>query len=158
MQKEKDTAFVLNELNNATTLSSGLNMINNDTIEFKNLSFSDFFNNYISEHQELKLANIIKDSGLSRQYAYDIINGKRAGSRDRIIALCFAAGMDLNVTNHALKNAKHHELYAKDKRDAIIILAINSKRNGSHDYVTATDLSILLDEQNQEPLNISTNI
>ena len=154
MEKEKETSEVLQELNNVTTLSSGVNMINSNDIDFTYTSFTDFFNKYLSEHQDLKLSTIVKDSGLSRQYAYAIINGERSGNRDRIIALCFAAGMNLDEINHALIYAKHPALYAKNKRDALIILAINSKQRGSQEYLTSTDLSIFLDEQDQPPLDI----
>lgn len=154
MKKEDDTAFVLEELNNATTLSGGLNAISCNEESFCDICFRDFFNQYLANHRNIKLANIIKDSGLSRQYAYQILNGTKKANRDRILALCFAAGMNLDEINHALIYAKHNPLYAKNKRDAIIIVAINSKCRGANDYATATDLSLLLDEQGQTALVI----
>lgn len=154
MQKEKDTASVLQSLKNVTTLSGGLSAISENDCNFVEKSFSQFFNQYLADHQNLKLSTIIKDSGVSRQYAYDVINGVKSASRDRIIALCYAAGMDLEETNHALIFAKHNALYAKNRRDAVIIVAITSKTNGSNACLTATDLSMLLDEEEQEPLDI----
>ncbi len=154
MQKEKDTASVLQSLKNVTTLSAGLNAISQNTGNFTEMSFSDYFNRYLADHQDLKLSAIIKDSGVSRQYAYDVINGIKSASRDRIIALCFAAGMDLDETNHALIYAHHNTLYAKNRRDAVMIVAITSKAGGSNACSSVTDLSILLDEQGHDPLNI----
>ncbi len=154
MQKEKDTASVLQSLKNVTTLSDGLNAISENYNSFVEMSFSQFFTQYLADHQDLKLANIIKDSGVTRQYAHDVIKGVKSASRDRIIALCFAAGMDLDETNHALIFAKHTALYARNPRDAVVIVAIRSKMSGSKACLTATDLSILLDEQEHEPLDI----
>ena len=154
MKEEKSTDAVLKRLNSVTTLSEGLKTISANDDSFVDMSFSDYFNQYLANHQSLKLSTIIKDSGVSRQYAYDVVNGVKSASRDRIIALCFAAGMNLNETNHALIYAKHNALYARSKRDANIIVAINSKSIGSKTCLTATDLSILLDEQGQEPLDI----
>ena len=153
MQEEKDTACVLEEIKNAA-LSGGLNVIKANENNFKDISFSKFFNDYLASHQNLKLSSIINDSGITRQHAHAIINGDKNGNRDKIIALCFAAGMNLDETNHALIYAKHSALYSKDRRDSYIIYAITKKETGSREYVTATDLSILLDEEGQSPLDI----
>ncbi len=154
MREEKDTAMVLEELNNATSMRKGLHSIEENNDNFVKISFGEYFNRYQANHSELKLADIIRDSGLDRKYAYAVANDTRKANRDKIIALCFAAGMNLDEMNHALIYAGHNALYARDKRDALIILAINGKCRGDKDYVTATDLSILLDENGQEPLDI----
>lgn len=154
MDKKKNTEFVLNELNNAHSISKGLKTIENNQELFHDKSFSSYFNDYLANHQELKTAQIIKDSCLSRKYAYEIINGTKKASRDRIIALCFAAHMNLDEVNHALIYAGHNQLYAKNMRDAVIILVINQSYRGNSEYKTITELNILLDEQNQIPLDI----
>ena len=93
------------------------------TSEYKSLS--DYLNQYISKHS-LEVKNIVTDSGLSRDYAYQILNGRRANpSRDKLIPICLAMHMNLEDTNRALKISKSGTLYSKDKRDAIIILCIN---------------------------------
>ena len=153
MQEEKDTACVLEEIKKAAT-SGGLKGIKANENNFKELSFSKFFNDYLASHQDLKLSSIINNSGITRQHAHAIINGDKNGNRDKIIALCFAAGMNLGETNHALIYAKHSALYSKDRRDSYIIYAITKKETGSREYITATDLSLLLDEEGQAPLDI----
>ena len=154
MQKEKDTACVLEEIKNATVMPGGLKHLSSNEDDFKDMSFSAFFNSYLASHQNLKLSAIIKDSGIVRQHAHAIINGIKNGSRDKIIALCFAAGMNLVETNHALTYAKLSALYPKDRRDSYIIYAITKKETGSREYITSTDLSLLLDEECQSPLDI----
>jgi len=154
MREEKNTAMVLEELNNATTLRKGLSTIEDNKNNFVKISFGEYFNRYLASHSELRLADIIRDSGLSRQYAYSVADGTKNASRDRIIALCFAAGMNRNEMDHALIHAGHSVLYPKDNRDAYIIVAIASKCRGDREIVTATDLSIFLAEKGQEPLNI----
>jgi hypothetical protein len=62
--------------------------------------------------------------------------------------------MTLDETNHALIYAKHSALYSKDRRNSYIIYAISKKETGSRKYVTSTDLSLLLDEEGQAPLDI----
>ena len=154
MDKEKDTSHVLQELQNVTSLTESLKVINNNDGNFTDMTFSKYFNQYLASNQTLKLSNIVNDSGLTRTYGYAVVNGEKKGSRDRIIALCFAAGMTFDETNHALKYAGHNELYARGKRDAVIIAAINTRNNPSSNCKTVTDLSILLDEMGFEPLDI----
>lgn len=150
---EKDTEFYLNKLNSAKSTSEGLNIINDSSLEYSSHSFSEFFNEYLGLHPELKLSDIVRASGLSRQYAYEVINGNKNASRDKLIALCFAAGMNLCETDHALTYAKVGKLYAKDKRDAVLMLAIKMKSH-ENNCKNVTELNILLDEQGQDPLDI----
>lgn len=90
-------------------------------------SLEDYLNKYIAEHQ-LVLADIVKDSQLNKNYAYQILNGQKANPhRDKIIPICLAMHMTLEETNRALKISKSGTLYSKDKRDSIIILCINNK-------------------------------
>ena len=154
MRKEKDTTFILNELNSAKSLSEGMKKMSELNDSFTSMSFSDYFNEFLGSHQRKSLSDIVRDSGLSRQYAYDVINGKKNANRDKIIALCLSANMNLEETKHSLIYAGHNELYSRNKRDATIILVINAKQSGSKDYPTVTDVSIFLEEKGFEPLDI----
>ncbi len=88
-------------------------------------TFAQYFNEYIGENN-LILSEVIDRSGISKNYAYNIVNGSRNPSRDKIIALCIGAGMNVSTCNRALKIAKEGVLYPKDERDARIIIGINS--------------------------------
>ena len=95
------------------------------TSEYKNLA--DYFNKYIGDHK-LITSQIIKDSFISKDYAYQILSGRKANpSRDKVILLCLAMHMNLEETNRALKISKTGTLYSKDKNDAVIILCIHQK-------------------------------
>ena len=64
-------------------------------------SLQDFFSVYIAKH-DLKISQIIKNSGISQSYAHEILNGtKPHPSRDYLLALCLGAHMDLKTTQHA---------------------------------------------------------
>lgn len=154
MNKEPSTAFVLEQLNKATNTMSGLKYIEENILSSKNISFKDFFDCYLASHPDLKQSDIIRNSNLSRTYAYEILGGTKKGSRDKVIALCFAANMNLDETNHALTYSGNSSLYAKDKRDSIITLAINMKQKNNVDIKNVTDLNILLEKYNLTPLDI----
>ena len=53
---------------------------------------------------------------------------KHTKNRDLIIRFCIAGHFSLNETNRALKLYGMNPLYAKDKRDVCIIVAINNRK------------------------------
>ncbi len=108
-------------------------------------SFAQYFNEYIGENG-LVLSEIIDRSGISRNYAYNIVNGTRNPSRDKIIALCIGAGMNVSTCNRALKIAKEGALYPKDERDAHIIIGINSG------ITKVIDINIVLEQAGLQSL------
>lgn len=108
-------------------------------------SFAGYFNEYIGEHS-LVLPEIIERSGISGNYVYNIVNGIRNPGRDKIIALCIGAGMNVSECNRALKIAKEGVLYPKNERDARIIIAINSG------ITKVMDINIILDNEGLELL------
>ena len=103
-------------------------------------SLQDFFSVYIAKH-DLKISQIIKNSGISQSYAHEILNGtKPHPSRDYLLALCLGAHMDLKTTQHALRIAQLGELYAKVPRDAAIMMHINNEK------WNLIDINIFLEE------------
>ena len=105
--------------------------------------------NYLNEHiakRNLLVSEVVKQSGLSRDYAYAILNGNRKNpTKDRIIALCLAIGLNLTETQRALKLCGM-VLYSKNKRDAAIIICINTEVydiNKVNDFLISNDLNVL---------------
>lgn len=153
--KEPETKDVLAALNQAAKEGKGLEYLDTiATIDDKTLK--SFFDTYLAEHQDKTLADIIRDSGLDRTYAYQIIGEKRKSiGRDKIIALCFSAKMSLEDTNRALRFSKNQELYAKNNRDAAIIYAINMMKQGNPDFQTVIKLNnFLFNERGLEELEL----
>ena len=108
-------------------------------------SLSDYINEHIGK-KGLLVSDIVKKSGLSRDYAYAIINGNRKNpTKDRIIALCLAMHMNLVETQRALKLCGM-VLYAKNKRDAALIICINREiydLDKVNNFLLENDLEIL---------------
>jgi len=100
--------------------------ISNNEDEFLDMSLSEYFE-YLINKKNLKKSEIIKKSNLNVQYAYQIFKGdKKNPSRNKILQLTFAIGLDYVETNRVLKIAGYNELYPRNKRDSIIIYAINN--------------------------------
>lgn len=88
----------------------------------------------IGEYIELELRNrhlskagIIRKSGINRRFFYDIISGKRTPNRRYIIRIFLAMGVGLSDVQWYLKACDYPQLYAKNKRDSIIIYCLNKK-------------------------------
>ena len=64
---------------------------------------------------------LIRESGLDRTY------GSRKPSRDKIVALSLAAGLDLTETQRGLELTHEGILYAKNRRDAVLIYAVKNQ-------------------------------
>ncbi len=61
---------------------------------------------------------------MSSVYLHQLFAGKRNPSRDRLICLSVGMGVGLDDVQRLLRRCGYAELYARDKRDAIIIYGI----------------------------------
>ena len=84
---------------------------------------------------------------MPERYGYKIISGeKHTVQRDVIIRLCVAAMLSLAETNRALKLYGCSQLYSRQPRDAVIIVAIN------HRIRDIDEINDLLKSNGFEPL------
>ena len=100
---------------------------NSDSIFMDELAFSEYMKDMFRikgyTQQEVFLR-----ADMPERYGYKIISmEKHTVQRDVIIRLCLASEFDKAETNRALKLYGLSELYSKVPRDAVIIVAINSK-------------------------------
>ncbi|MCR5205458.1 MAG: helix-turn-helix domain-containing protein [Lachnospiraceae bacterium] len=113
-------------------------------------TISEFLYDYIINHN-LSAAEVIKNSGLSKDYAYAILNGNRTNpTRDRVIALCLAMKMSFDDACSALALCKNL-LYPQDKRDAAIILCFYQK------IYDINDVNLFLNENGLAVLETAKN-
>ncbi len=112
---------VLNGLNRTEDLEDYLGDIDDGKYS---MSFPEYYNS-LPEVNALDKTELMRRSGIERTYFYQLLNGTRNPGRDKVIALCIAAGLDLKHTQRALKLSNLGILYSKNRRDAIIIFSIN---------------------------------
>lgn len=74
----------------------------------------------------IKKSEVIKQSGLTGVYGYQIFDGRREPSRDKVLQLAFGLQLNLEETKKLLKCAGQGELYPRVKRDALLIYAITN--------------------------------
>ena len=89
------------------------------------------FNYYVKdvlERKNIQLKDVYLAADMTESYAGQIIRmEKHTKNRDTILKLCIAGHFLLDEINRALKLYGMTELYAKDPRDACIIVAVNKR-------------------------------
>ncbi len=82
----------------------------------------------VLDSKSIKLKDVYIQAGVSDSYGGQIIRmEKHVKNRDLILRLCIAGHFNWDETNRALKLYGLNELYAKDPRDACLILEINNR-------------------------------
>ena len=94
----------------------------------------------VLDSKGIKLKDVYLFADVSESYGSKIITmEKHTKDRDLIIRLCMAGHFTWDETNRALKLYGMNELYAKDKRDACLIVAINHRK---YDLAEANEMLV----------------
>ena len=101
-----------------------------DVLELKNnmceITLKDYLNRMLYE-KGLIVADVVRGSGVKKQYVHQIFNGDRKHpSRDVLLAIAFGLHLDETETQRMLSLGGCSKLYAKDSRDAIIIFCLEN--------------------------------
>ena len=104
-------------------------------------AFYYYFKDVI-ESKNIFLKDVYSFAGVTESWGGKIITmEKHTKNRDLILRLCIAGHFSLEEINRALKLYGMNSLYAKDKRDACLIVAINNR------IYDLSELDELLDKQ-----------
>lgn len=123
---KKVTNELQNEIRSIKSIEAYLEKNAKELVTENNIS--NLLKDMISE-KSLKKSDVIKKAGLNEIYGYQIFSGKREPSRDKIIALCFGMGLNVDEVQTILKHSQNPILYARDTRDSIIIFCIENKKD-----------------------------
>lgn len=78
----------------------------------------------LCEQKKMTISSVLDNADIGVSFGYALFNGSRKPSRDTVIKLGMAFGLDLDETQKLLSAAGFGGLYPKIKRDAVIIYAI----------------------------------
>lgn len=93
--------------------------------EITNKNCSDYMKDLIKQ-KGFTQRKVISLAGMSESYGRQVLSRKKGISkRDTIIRICIASNFSVVETNRALKLYNMPVLYVKNKRDALIMIAIN---------------------------------
>ncbi|MEL7609641.1 MAG: helix-turn-helix transcriptional regulator [Bacillota bacterium] len=74
-------------------------------------------------------AVVIEKANIPRNYGYQIFNGIRNPSRDKVIQLAFGFGMDVENAQELLKAAREAPLYARIPRESVILRCLYEQKD-----------------------------
>ncbi len=122
---------------------------NRDELQTGDRLFTEYMRRMIKIHGKSQ-QRVFIDADISEKYGYKLISGeKHTVDRDVILRLGYAAELTLKETQTALKLYGMSELYAKIPRDALLMVAFNT-RPGS-----VIDVNAYLTKNKMQPLKSS---
>lgn len=121
----KSTEELINEIKQSRNI---LDFLERNHEELKLKKLPEYLNEWLKIKNTTK-ARVIDRSQLNKAYVYQIFQGKKYPSRDKIICLTFGFEMTVEETQTLLKQAGYQELYPRDPRDALLLFAIEKKMN-----------------------------
>ena len=134
----KSTDELQKVLENADSLEKYLD---NNFSDITNITLPEYLEKLL-EQKGISKSAVIEKSNIQKNYAYQIFDGSKNPSRDKVLALAFSMELDVNETNRLLKLSNNSVLYPRIKRDSIICFCINQSKG-------LIDANILLDELNE---------
>ncbi len=119
----KELSEILGKAGKEAELEAYLEKLNST----RELVLQSYLNEALAE-KDLKLNEVIKESGVNSSYAYQIFNGKRSNpDKKKLVAICIASHMTFAETQRALEIAGCGVLYPRDPYDSIVIFNINKE-------------------------------
>ena len=120
--------------NDATTTDQMIEALDNaDSFADFNKKFQDEFVavslhdsiQKIIEKKGFSKSGVIRDADLDRTYGYQIINGTRKPTRDKLIQLAFGLKLDADEADRLLRIAGFSPLYPRVQCEAAAIFCMN---------------------------------
>ncbi|MFQ9516671.1 MAG: XRE family transcriptional regulator [Eubacterium sp.] len=122
MKSTDELSKTLKNSNNVT------DYIKHNIDDISNITFVDYLNQCMIAH-EMTRAQVIDGADIQKNYGYQIFNGLKKPSRDKVLSLCFSMALSVDESNRLLKLSDHAILYPRIKRDSILIFALEKKQN-----------------------------
>ena len=120
---------------------------NNEELMDGNRDFMNYMNERLKEKGLLK-KDVYHKADISLGYGSKLITGEKiTKDRDLLLRICYAAGFTLDETQRALRLYPIDILYARNKRDALIITCFNNRPGDIY------DLNEILENHGMEPLH-----
>lgn len=100
--------------------------ISNHANSMEEITLTDYLAQLL-EAKGMKRADVILKGNLDRTFGYQIFDGKKSPSRDKVLQLAIGFGLDYQETCELLRVARKTSLYARLKREAVIIYCLSHR-------------------------------
>jgi hypothetical protein len=112
-------------------------------------TFTQFMREKLRKKQ-LKKQDVLLRADISLRYGYKLLTKEKVTrQRDVILRICYAAEFTLSETQQALRLYRMNTLYARDPRDAFLMVCFNTRPGN------VLELNELLTKNKLEPLRSS---
>ncbi len=142
MQKEINTKYLEAELKQAKNLDE---FLEENAHNLKVKTVPEYLNDLLIKYNAEK-KDVVRHSGLSGTYAYQIFDGRKSAGREKLIQLAFGFPLTLEETQRLLRFGGYGELYVKKRREAFLIYALEK----GYDINRANELLYENDEKTLE--------
>ena len=130
----KETLFLIEQL--------GVKDLPDECFDAK--SFPELLSEFMKKHN-VNVPQLSEMIILSRSFVYQICEGIRAPGRDVVLRIAVALKLNLDDSQRLLRSAQRGALYAKVRRDAVIIFALKK-------HMTLDETDEMLRSLEEEPL------
>lgn len=137
------TSTLLRQLFKAPNLNS---FFENNEQAFLTPSFSEYLSR-LCEERGVRRECVIRRSGIERAYGYQLFNGTRKPSRDKVLQIALALRLGVDETQKLLQIAEKSPLYPRIKRDAAVLFCLSHGRSVLETQVLLDDLGLRLLDQ-----------
>ncbi len=120
---EKNTGELKNELKREQNISD---FLENNKAELTTFSVPQLLTSF-AEKYDAKQKDVIKKSFIPDGYAYQLFEGRKNGSRDKLLRLALAYPLSIADANRLLRAGGFNDLYVRSRRDAIIMYCLEKK-------------------------------
>lgn len=79
----------------------------------------------LCKEKQMLRVEVIRRAGIDRSFGFQIFQGTKNPSRDKVLQLALGFGLGYEETQILLKIARKSELYPRIKRDAALIYCLN---------------------------------
>lgn len=118
----KKTEDLMNEIVESKDISQ---YIDSNTEEFLDMPLHVYLKELL-ENTHLRVSQVV-DLSCKGEYIYQVFRGIKNPSRDIILSIALAMKLDFDKTAHLLRIARMPLLDARNRRDSIVIFALNRK-------------------------------
>lgn len=103
--------------------------LQNNEENFIDISLADYLEKMMDKYDTKKSEILRRAELIGNTYGYELFQkqNKKRFSRDIILRVCVGFPLTLEETQMALRLSKTAELYARNKRDSLIMLGIHRK-------------------------------
>lgn len=121
--RKKDTVTLQSELRHSESVEK---FVVENQSELSVMSVAEYLNELLIKYN-LEKCDVARRGGFTGNYPYQIFNGKKNASRDKLIQIALGFPLSIEETQYLLQIGGYLGLYVRNSRDAFIMYALDKQ-------------------------------